>query len=161
MKGRKAVPKNLQKLRGNPRKRKLDAPGDPEFETAIPEPPPTLTGSALIEWERITQELAAKQLITHVDRAILALYCQAYADWNHHVEALKSEDDFLSTDKGYKYQNPRIGLINTLGDKVAKYAAELGITPVARNKVKMIAKKNEKTKEQTLAEKLFRAPVSK
>ncbi len=161
-KGPKPTPKKLQKLRGNPRKAKMTAPADPQFETAIPEPPTHLEGAALQEWNRITQELATKQIITHVDQAILGLYCQAYADWVRHSEVLKDESDFFETIKGYRYQNPRIGLINTLGDKLAKYAAELGITPSSRNKVKMIGKApTEKTKEQALAERLFRAPVSK
>lgn len=159
--GRKNKPSALKRLNGNPGKRKLNQL-EPAFEVAIPEAPDVLEGDALLEWTRVTQELAAKQIITHVDLAILMLYCQNFADWKKHRAVLKNEADFLQTDKGYTYPNPRIGLINTLGEKLAKYAAELGITPSSRTKVKMIGKPPaEPSKKQALAEKLFKVPVSK
>jgi P27 family predicted phage terminase small subunit len=99
-----------------------------------------LDGLALTEWDRITDELASKQVITHVDMAILALYCSVYAEWCSNIEQLKNEDHFLITPKGYRYVNPRIGLINTYGEKLAKYSAELGITPSSRTRIKAIEK---------------------
>lgn len=161
--GRKPIPSATKRLRGNPGKRTVNHL-EPAFEVAIPDMPDVFDGDedAINEWRRVTQQLAAKQVITDVDLAIVMLYCQNFADWKKHRKALRNEADFLQTDKGYTYPNPRIGLINTLGEKLAKYAAELGITPSSRTKVKMIGKAAaEPSKKQALAEKLFKVPVSK
>jgi P27 family predicted phage terminase small subunit len=121
-----------------------------------------MTAAALAEWNRITHELAAKNVITTVDQAILALYCQAYAQWAYHSEQLEQEEHFLNTPKGYRYINPRIGLINTLGEKLAKYAAELGITPSSRSRIKVTAAPPApRDKKRALAETLFGAKVAK
>lgn len=160
-KGRKPTPSKIKKLRGNPdhRPRNMD---EPEFETAIPEPPAHLSAAALVEWNRITHELAAKNVITIVDQAIIALYCQAYAQWAYHSDQLEQEEHFLTTPKGYRYMNPQIGLINTLGEKLAKYAAELGITPSSRSRIKVTATPPApRDKQRSLAEKFFSAKIAK
>lgn len=162
MAGRKPTPKPLKKLRGNPRKERLNGASDPVFETAIPDAPDYLETEARAEWDRITTELAAKQLITHVDRAILAAYCQTYGDIESLSQQAKTAARFLETPTGYKYENPLHIRIAKLRKELQGYTAELGITPVARNKVKMIGKPPaEPTKEQSLAEKLFKTPVKK
>jgi len=159
--GRKQTSTALKKLRGNPGKRKLNQQ-EPVFEVQIPDAPDFLNEDALKEWEYVTAELAAKQVIAKVDKTSVALYCQTYAYYKKHVNALENETDFLVTPKGYTYLNPRLGLVNTLGTLLAKYAAELGITPASRSKIKMIGKAPAApTKKQALAEKLFKVPVSK
>lgn len=155
--GRKTTPKSLAKLRGNPRKGRVSSAVEPVFETAIPPAPDYLQGQALIEWDRITTELAAKQIITHVDMAIVAIYAQTWADLIHHTEALANEDEIITSTRGIPQINPRIKLVNQIKDQVAKYSSELGITPTARNKVRMVGGGTKKpTKEQALAESLFR-----
>lgn len=159
--GRKPKPSQLHKLHGNPGKRKKNAL-EPEFEAAIPDAPDLLEGEALKEWHRVTHDLAAKQVITNVDMAILALYCQTFADWTYNRDAVKSEGFILTNSKGDTKANPRVRLVNTFAEQLAKYAAELGITPSSRSRVKMIGKPaKEPDKKQALAEKLFKAQVSK
>ena len=158
--GRKNTPSAIKRMRGNPGKRGQNHQ-EPAFEAELPEAPDVLEGDALAEWNLRAAELADKLVITAVDTAVLMLYCQAYADWKHHRMALKNEADFLLTEKGYSYPNPRIGLINTLGDKLARYAAELGMTPASRTKVKTVGKAaNPDKKKQSLAESLFKTKTS-
>ena len=159
-KGRKTTPKSIQRLRGNPRKRQLNASSDPDFETAVPSAPPNMTGHALTEWDRITQELAVKQIITLVDMSIIAVYCQTYADWIHHTEQLINEDEIITSTRGVPQINPRIKLVSRLREELAKYSSEIGITPTSRNKVKMVANtRPNPTREEALAEKLFTVKV--
>lgn len=142
MAGRKPLPTNTKKLRGNPGKRKLNTQ-EPVFEVAIPEPPPNLDAAALEEWNRIALDMANSQTISRVDRAILAIYCQVWSEWQNSTGKTAIEMRYLRKE-------------------MQSYAAELGITPSSRSRVKMIGKPaKEPDKRQALAEKLFKAPVSK
>ena len=161
-KGRKSTPKSLQKLRGNPRKGRLNAPADPVFETSIPPMPEFLDGKAVDEWMRITQELAEKQIITSVDMGIVAIYCHSMGELYRHIDALKTEPEVIVSTRGVPQINPRIKQIDKLKDQVAKYSAEIGMTPTSRNKVRMVGQgKAKPTKAQALAENLFKVPVKK
>ena len=68
---------------GNPGKRRLNAK-EPKADIEIPDAPETLDDVARAEWDRITFELVKAGLLTKLDRAVLALYCQT---WSIYVEA--------------------------------------------------------------------------
>jgi len=76
-------------LHGNPGKRPLNT-NEPQPELGIPELPTMLNGEALLEWHRITVELLQLGLMTKVDRAALAAYCQAWGRWVEAEEHLKN-----------------------------------------------------------------------
>jgi P27 family predicted phage terminase small subunit len=89
--GRKPSPTKLKILRGNPGKRKL--PEEVEPEPCIPDPPKQLRGAALDEWKRVTPELYELGLLTELDRAALAAYCQAWRQWieaEQTIEAIRA-----------------------------------------------------------------------
>jgi len=159
--GRKAKPSVLKKLTGNPGKRKLNQL-EPAFEVSIPDAPSHLDEIALTEWNLLTQELAAKQVITQVDKAILALYCETWSEWIMLGELLKDQAVMKTYPTGAEYLNLLIGARRSARQELKQYASELGITPSSRTKVKMIGKAAaEPSKKQALAEKLFKVPVSK
>ena len=54
----------------------------------MPEPPSFLAGYALDEWHRIGPEVLRLGLLTVIDLAALAAYCQAYARWQTAEETL-------------------------------------------------------------------------
>jgi len=158
--GRKSTPKSIASLRGDPGKRRKKSAADPAFETAIPAAPDYLQGQALIEWDRITQELAHKQIITLVDQQMLGVYCQAVGLLDEVTKALETEGMTVTSTRGIAQINPLMREQGRLRQEIAKYSSELGITPTARNKVKMVGQgKDVPTKEQALAERLFRAKV--
>lgn len=160
--GRKPTPSATKRLRGNPGKRTVNHL-EPAFEVAIPEPPSHLDEIALTEWNLLTQELAAKQVITQVDKAILALYCETWSEWIMLGELLKEHPTVIKTyPTGAEYVTLLIGARRSARQELKAYAAELGITPSSRTKVKTIGKAaSEPSKKQALAEKLFKVPVSK
>ena len=57
--------------------------------TIEPPPPEFLSEYARAEWDRIAMELYRLKLLTVVDIAPLAAYCEAYAKWRTAVEKLK------------------------------------------------------------------------
>jgi phage terminase small subunit len=78
--GRKSIPTEIKKLKGNPGKRALNDK-EPKPNVEIPECPAHLTGEARTEWDRITKELHALGNIARIDRAALTVYCMAWLDF--------------------------------------------------------------------------------
>lgn len=89
--GPKPLPANVHALRGNPGKRPLYSSGDVEPEVQIPGCPKHLLPEARKEWKRITPELEVLGLVANIDRAALALYCQAWAWWVWHDSGLQRD----------------------------------------------------------------------
>lgn len=155
MAGRKRKPKKLHMLHGTLRgdRHNLD---EPEPEPNIPDPPPHLKGYALEEWERIVPELYELGLLSNIDRAALAAYCQAYRQHVEAVEAMEQKGSgrkrakpltvITRTTNGNVIQSPLVGIANTALFLMHKYLTEFGLTPVARTRAK--AKKPEKPKSQ-------------
>jgi P27 family predicted phage terminase small subunit len=84
------MPTHLKLLRGNPAHRPLnkDEP-EPSVPIAPPSAPEFLSEYAHAEWDRVAKELYQLRLLTTVDIAPLAAYCESYAAWRTAVEKLK------------------------------------------------------------------------
>jgi phage terminase small subunit len=68
----------LARLRGFPGKRnKLRSGPQPSRTEAVPEPLEFLSEAAKAEWRRLTPELHRLNLLTILDDAIFAAYCQS------------------------------------------------------------------------------------
>ena len=80
MRGRKPLPSNVVRLRGNPGKRRLND-AEPKPAARMPACPACLGEVASKEWLRLGKELAELGLLTGLDRNLLAAYCQAHALW--------------------------------------------------------------------------------
>lgn len=139
MRGRKPKPAHLRLIEGNPGKRAL--PKGVKIEpAAAPEPPKFINGYACEEWDRIAPGLALMGLLTDIDLAALASYCQSYAVWRQATEAINkmAASDMLTgglmikTTNGNAIQNPLVGTANKAASDMVRYAAEFGMTPSAR-----------------------------
>lgn len=135
-KGRKPKPTALKELEGNPGKRALNKQ-EPKPPSARPRCPDHLKGAARTEWERIVKELAALKIITRIDRAALASYCVAYKHWVDAEKHLEEEDAVIVTEKGNMVQNPYMQISKRSMDQMVKFAAEFGMTPSSRSRVKV------------------------
>ena len=134
MRGRKPKPTALKERAGNPGKRALKS-GEPAFGGSKLTPPEHLNIDARREWRRLAAELTAAGLLTVVDRAALAMYCQCYARWVEAERALKKESLIDITNKGNRIQNPLIGIANRAMELMLKAAVEFGMTPSARSRL--------------------------
>jgi phage terminase small subunit len=88
MRGRKPKPTHLKLLEGNPGRRPLNI-GEPRPQAKIPTCPAHLSPSAKAEWKRLAHMLHRLGVITELDRAALAAYCQAYGRWVEAERKLK------------------------------------------------------------------------
>jgi P27 family predicted phage terminase small subunit len=142
MRGRKPTPTHLKLVRGNPGKRRLNA-AEPAPGRVLPAPPPELSRDARIEWDRVAGELHRIGVLSGIDRAALAAYCQAYGRWIVAERAIAkmaerdqlTEGLMIKTTNGNAVQNPLVGTANKAMADMVRYAAEFGMTPSARSRI--------------------------
>jgi P27 family predicted phage terminase small subunit len=70
----------LRLVGGNAGRRLLNE-AEPAPEAGIPDPPAELGKKALAEWRSVAEPLYHAGILTKLDRAALAAYCQSYARW--------------------------------------------------------------------------------
>jgi P27 family predicted phage terminase small subunit len=140
--GRKPTPTALKLVKGNPGKRPLNK-REARVKASQPTAPAFLNDDAKVEWSRVAGILFDAGLMTEIDRAALAAYCQAYGRWAEAERALarmaaKDEANralMVKTVSGNAIQNPLVGIANKAKADMMRYAVEFGMTPSARSKV--------------------------
>ena len=142
MRGRKPKPTKLKLITGNPGRRPLNE--NEARPTAGPTTAPGhLTAEARVEWRRVAKTLHAIGILTMLDRAALAIYCQAYGRWVRAEQALEAmavkepatQALLLKTKSGNLIQNPLVGVANKAMEMMLKAAAEVGLTPSSRSRI--------------------------
>lgn len=144
--GPKPLPANVHALRGNRSRLTATQLDDVRPPAAIPDAPAHLIAEALEEWNRITPLLMELGLITEIDRATLAAYCQNYGRWVNaelkiaKLNAMPDGDghggEIGTTPSGYKQISVLLQISNRALEMYTKYAAEFGMTPSARSRVR-------------------------
>ncbi len=155
-KGRKPTPSYLKLVKGNPGRRRLNA-AEPKPELALPTVPPHLSDEAKVEWGRLANELYSLGLLTRIDRAGLAAYCQVYSDWveaeamirktgtvikspiKTTVHRKKDGSEVTESTGGYPMQSPFLAIRNKCLELMHKYLVEFGMTPSSRTRVNTTA----------------------
>lgn len=132
--GRKPLPTHLKILKGNPGKHPLNK-REPQFAQEIPDCPPHLDAVAREEWERITEHLFALNLVTVVDRAALAAYCQCYSRWVDAETKLRATGMIVKTANDYPMVNPYFTVIKQTLKQMQAFLTEFGLTPASRSRI--------------------------
>lgn len=151
--GRKPTPSALKLVKGNPGKRAMNK-AEAQVALAQPNPPAFLCDDAKVEWGRVIDKLYSAGLMTDLDRAVLAAYCQSYGVWAQAERALArmAEVDpqtsalMVKTTNGNTVQNPLLGTANKAKADMVRYALEFGMSPSARSRVN--AKPDDHEKDQ-------------
>lgn len=146
-------PAALKLLEGNAGKRTLDLTAGVNPRIEIPSAPKHLGAEARKEWKRITPLLEELGLISGLDRAALALYCQAAGRLSELETAFNSkvarlvddkgidyadavyEASYSVTPSGYAQQSVIVQLIGKHRDQVNRYLMHFGLSPAARGRV--------------------------
>jgi P27 family predicted phage terminase small subunit len=143
MRGRKPKPTHLRVVGGNAGRRPLNQ-HEPSPNRGLPTAPRELTEDARLEWRRVSRRLHEIGLLTVIDRAALAAYCQVYGRWiaaERALAAMAERDPvtqglLIKTSNGNAIQNPLVGIANKAMADMVRYATEFGLTPSARSRVK-------------------------
>lgn len=145
MRGRKPTADIIKFTRGTARKSRVNTQA-PKIEKSLPKPPEFLSPIALEEWNRVVSILDRARMVSALDQAILAAYASSYDDWITALNAFNAmarkdpvtSGRLITTTNGNFIQNPLLGIANKARSDMVKYAAELGITPVSRGRVRAL-----------------------
>lgn len=146
--GPKSMPDNIRLITGNAGHRPLtQKPGVLQPDVQIPDCPSHLSPEAKKEWKRVAPELFKIRIISELDRAALAAYCQAYGRWvdfekrikelNDEGKAQGSKDRGLVdlTPNGFKQMSVYLQISNRAVEQMHKFMAEFGMTPANRARI--------------------------
>jgi P27 family predicted phage terminase small subunit len=74
-------------------------------------------------------------LLSKIDRAALALFCQAWARWVEAEEALKRYGVMVKSPNGFPMQSPYLAVANKAMEQMRALLAEFGMSPSSRTRV--------------------------
>jgi len=143
MAGAKPKPTVLKELAGNPGKRKLNK-NEPKF-TAGATCPSHLSKEAKREWKRLAADLTLSGLLTTVDRAALAAYCQSWATWCMAESHLAEHGYTITSPTGNVTTSPYVLIASQAKTAMGRFAAEFGFTPSSRSRLNVSAPANKGT----------------
>jgi P27 family predicted phage terminase small subunit len=89
------------------------------------------------EWKRLAAQLTVLRILTELDRAALAAYCQAYGRWVEAERKLHETPMLLNLPSGFVQQNPWLTIANKQLELMHKFLTEFGLSPAARSRVSM------------------------
>ena len=146
VKGRKPTPTSLKVLKGNPGKRPINK-NEPRPGLGAPGCPTWLSLEAKAEWRRIVPRLDKLGMLTKVDRAALATYCESWATFvyaqrlvhEHGILIMKKVTESIDGTIIYVQptKNPALMVARDAADKVRQFCSEFGLTPSARTRLEL------------------------
>lgn len=138
-------PTALKTLAGNPGKRPLNT-REPRPTAQPPRCPSWLALAAKREWRRVVPELERLGLLTLIDMAALAAYCQSYARWQQAEMALAAGGlsveltriDHDGNEVVYAIQSrPEVAVSQKERQLMKAFLAEFGLTPASRGRLSL------------------------
>jgi P27 family predicted phage terminase small subunit len=134
MSGPPRKPTAWRRAEGNRGKRAWNH-AEPVPPEGVPDCPDHLGEEARAEWHRLAETLVGMGVISQIDRAVLAAYCQAYGRWVEAEEKLKETPLLIRTPSGYVQQSPWLGIANRQMELMGRYMVEIGLTPASRSRI--------------------------
>jgi P27 family predicted phage terminase small subunit len=135
MRGRKPKPTSMKLLAGNPGNRPLNTM---EAKVGgVPACPSHLDQRARIEWNSLAPELERLGLLSSIDRAALAAYCEAYSEWAQACSILKDmgAKKWVKKFRGQEIPSPWLSVRNKAADRMRRFLVEFGLTPSSRSRI--------------------------
>lgn len=132
--GRKPKATNLKVLEGNPGKRPLNK-NEPKPKEKLPPCPKWLEPEAKKEWRRMGKKLLELGVISEIDGAAFAGYCQAYARWIEAEQFMSVHGTIFKTPKGYIQQVPQVSIARQYLKAMKEFCSEFGLTPSSRTRI--------------------------
>lgn len=143
--GRPRKPDNVKKLQGTYRPDR-SSQSQPVF-TGTPKCPPWLGERAQIEWKRVAPQLMKLGMLTAVDMAVFAAYCQAFGDYvDLTVEIGNLEALTFKTPKGFMQSVPQVKQRQEAYKQMKECAVHFGFTPASRSTIRIMIDNGETDK---------------
>src|SRR5674476_634124 len=136
---RRPTPTATKRLTGNPGKRALPKPGqepDPAVVEELPLPPQWLGKHGVEEWYRVGPILIDQHLLTVADLFTFATFCANVDILITAVEEIESEGMVILGARG-PVRNPALATFAAATTSVRNMAAEFGMTPSSRARIKL------------------------
>ena len=134
MPGRPRKPTKLKQMQGTLEERRVN-PAEPKYDLQMPEAPAWLGEDAKVEWNRICPSLVASGVATGVDFAVLANYCQVWAEFVAATKTINEEGRYQIALNGNKVPHPALVQQRNSSTLLRSLAQELGLSPASRSKV--------------------------
>lgn len=132
--GPKPLPTKLKLIRGTLRGDRRN-PREASLSPTLPTCPQALAPAAKREWRRVAKELATAGLLTRVDRAGLAAYCQAWSRWIEAEEALRTYGTIIKAPSGFPIVSPYFTIAAKSLEQMRLLLGEFRMTPSSRSRV--------------------------
>ncbi len=150
MPGPPKKPTELKLIEGTYRSDRVSK-NEPKPILRIPKAPKHLSAVANKEWLRLSEELASLGLLSNIDRAALAAYCEAYADWvtaSIKIEEFKARDEYgagmiIKTQAGNIIENPFFSIKKRSMELMHKFLVEFGMTPASRTRIEIMEREKQ------------------
>ncbi len=137
--GPKPTPTAVLRLRGSWRAN--TRPAEPRPQPSRPTCPAWLSRDAKLEWKRVAPQLHRLGLLTQLDRAALAVYCESWSEWVEAKQVISKSGPVIAGPHGPR-RNPYVFIAARAAEQLLKWAAELGMTPSARSRVTVTPRTN-------------------
>ena len=108
---------------------------EPMPRPVAPECPDFLSDTAKGEWARISGELETIGLLTKIDMAALAGYCDAFGRWVDASLMIQKHGMIIKAPSGYPIQSPYLSIVNTAIKDMKSFLVEFGMTPSSRSRI--------------------------
>ena len=145
--GRTPKPTAIKQLEGNPGKRQLNT-NEPKPKQKAPTCPKWLDDEAKKEWKRLAKQMEQLGILTEVDMAAFAGYCQSYARWKEAEEFISKHGAIVKTPSGYWQQVPQVSIAQQYMKQMTKFCEQFGLTPASRSKI--VTDKSDDSAEDTM-----------
>lgn len=136
IRGRRPVPTALKLLRGNPGRRRL--PQRQAKPTAGVACPKELSAAAVREWKRVAPEMRRLGILTQIDRAILAAYCEAWSDFRWAVAEIEAKGRVIESGNHVLMPHPAVAIKKNAMKQIQALGTEMGFSPSSRTRLHFV-----------------------
>lgn len=130
----------------------------------MPRCPVHLDAEAKREWRRLAKELDDLGILTTIDKAVFASYCQAWSTWRQALKMVQKvgmvirtkervtekPDGTVTRTGGVPVVNPLYKLIDAENAKMMKALIEMGMSPSSRSRVASTGKQEDREETEWL-----------
>ncbi len=132
--GRRPIPTDLKKLKGNPGRRPLN-PNEPQPKAGSAAQPSALSQAAREYWPELHEIVSSNGVYTEMDTVALVLLCDTFAEYRKLRDQVEREGATYTLPNGMAKANPAMAMLSDSQKRLKSLLVEFGMTPSARSRV--------------------------